>query len=632
MPTEEELNAGFTLGDWEVLPTRCVLRRGDEEVRPAPKVWDLLMALARRDGDLATKDELIAEVWEGRIFGDEPIQQAVKLLRKDLGDTKPFTYVETIPKVGYRLMKPIVPHVPATPEVVSPADTAEFMPDLSRVPSVRRWRITAAVMALGFAAVLWFVWPDDVEPEPQSLAILPIRNLSGDPANAYLVEGIKNTLAHRLAQLQGFTIKNAKADYDGEASKIARSLGVESVLWASLFMEGDKLRVNYEIATGRDNKIVATGEIDGNIGHVFALQERFAEAVRARLAGKKTPELIKRNAAPDSKAYDSYMRGMYALEHRGEAPNLEDAIDLFEESIGLDDSYGPAYLALATAYALMPDYRGADLAEYHARAIDKIERGIAMDSTIVDPAGAIYGFIYHQQKRWVESERAHQKAINANVVDSNAFNWYSRMLASVGRLEDSLQQALAGGRIDPDNAVLSSRIAMSYTWLGMNYEAAEYFERANRLGATGTTHVIGNALLYQRLHEFDRAQELTLAALDMAGVTSDWVDAVFTAFREPEEGNVSAAIAALNDAEQAGMLAPAVSVISRTLLGDVDGAMAVAERLVEPGEVFEMDLLYIPEMRPLREHPEFPALLERLGIVSYWEQAGCTWDGDRVAC
>ena len=206
------------------------------------------------------------------------------------------------------------------------------------------------------------------------------------------------------------------------------------------------------------------------------------------------------------------------------------------------------------------------------------------------------------------------------------------MLASVGRLDASLEQALAGGRIDPDNAVLSSRIAMAHAWLGMNYEAAEYFERANRLGATGTTHVIGNALLYQRLHEFDRAQELTLAALDMAGVTSDWVDAVFTAFREPEEGNVSAAIVALNDAEQAGMLAPAVSVISRTLLGDVDGAMAVAERLVEPGEVFEMDLLYIPEMRPLREHPEFPALLERLGIVSYWEQAGCTWDGDRVAC
>ena len=145
MPTEEELNAGFTFGDWEVLPTRCVLRRGEDEVRPAPKVWDLLMALARRDGDLATKDELIEEVWGGRIFGDEPIQQAVKLLRKDLGDAKPFTYVETIPKVGYRLMKPIVPHAPAAPEAVSPADAVQPAPDLSRVPSVRRWRMSGHV-------------------------------------------------------------------------------------------------------------------------------------------------------------------------------------------------------------------------------------------------------------------------------------------------------------------------------------------------------------------------------------------------------------------------------------------------------------------------------------------------------
>lgn len=632
MPTEEELNGGFTLGDWEVLPTRCLLRRGDEEVRPAPKVWSLLMSLARRGGDLITRDELIEEVWEGRIFSDEPIQQAVKLLRQNLQDSKPFAYIETIPRVGYRLMKPVMPHEPAAPEPAPATESLAALQASARVPSVRRWRITAAVMAVAFVAILLAVWDPPAEPEPRSVAILPIRNLSGDPANAYLVEGIKNTLAHRLAQLQGFTIKNAKADYDGEASSIAKSLGVESVLWASLFMEGEKLRVNYEIATGRDNKVVATGEIDGNIGQVFALQERFAEAVRARLAGEKTPELIKRNAAPDSRAYDSYMRGMYALEHRGEARNLEGAIDLFEQSIEDDDRFGPAYLGLATAVALLPDYRGADLADSHARAIDTIERGMALDATIADAAAAIYGFIYHQQKRWADSERAYQTAIDANVVDSNAFNWYSRMLASVGRLEASLEQALAAGRIDPDNAVINGRIGMTYSWLGRNQEASDYFERANRLGATGTTHVLANALLLQRMQQVDRARELVLAAMRMAGVTSDWVDVVFLALREPQPGNVAAAVAALDETERAGVLSPAVSVIARTLLGDVDGAMAVAERLVGPGEIFEMDLLYIPEMRPLREHPEFPALLERLGIVSYWREAGCSWDGDRVTC
>ena len=68
------------------------------------------------------------------------------------------------------------------------------------------------------------------------------------------------------------------------------------------------------------------------------------------------------------------------------------------------------------------------------------------------------------------------------------------------------------------------------------------------------------------------------------------------------------------------------------LLGDVNGAMTIARRLVAPGEVFEMDLLYSPEFRMLREHPEFMPLLERLGVVRYWDEAGCSFDGNKAVC
>ena len=75
MPTQEELNGGFNLGDWEVLPSQRVLRRNGEVITPEPMVFDVLIALAKRDGDLVTKDELIDEVWKGKAFSDEPIQQ-----------------------------------------------------------------------------------------------------------------------------------------------------------------------------------------------------------------------------------------------------------------------------------------------------------------------------------------------------------------------------------------------------------------------------------------------------------------------------------------------------------------------------------------------------------------------------
>jgi len=79
-------------------------------------------------------------------------------------------------------------------------------------------------------------------------------------------------------------------------------------------------------------------------------------------------------------------------------------------------------------------------------------------------------------------------------------------------------------------------------------------------------------------------------------------------------------------------ISPEIVLVARTILGDVDGAMEIAQLLKLPGEAFEMDLLFIPEMKPLREHPDFMPLLEVLGVVDYWASAGCRWEGFQVHC
>ena len=77
---------------------------------------------------------------------------------------------------------------------------------------------------------------------------------------------------------------------------------------------------------------------------------------------------------------------------------------------------------------------------------------------------------------------------------------------------------------------------------------------------------------------------------------------------------------------------PRVVLIARTVLGDVDGAMEIARLLKLPGEAFEMDLLFIPELEPLRKHPDFIPLMQDLGVVAYWESVGCVWEGSQVSC
>ena len=621
MPTTEELNKGFNLGDWEVLPAKGVLRRGDEEIHPEPKVLEVLLALARRNKNLVTKDELIDEVWDGKAFSDEPILRCISLLRGHFDDKKPFTVIETLPRRGYRLLKLVELH------------HEEAVASVESESGVRLWKTVAAVVALGFIAIAAYMWlGTSVEPEPRSLAILQIENLSGDSENQYVVDGIKNTLAQRLSEIPNFTIKNARLNYDDELSVIAKRLNVEHLLTGHVQLQGNTLKISYLITLGATGATRGGGDVSGRLDNLFTLQEKLARKVRDDVAGKATPQLITRGE-PDSAAYNSYMRGIYALELRFDDRNLDTAIELFKESIRLDESYGPAYLALATAYALTHDYYGSPFEEMRDLALETIEKGVAIDASIEDASWAIHGFVFQQNKEWKKSEAAFLRAINAAAVDPNAFSWYSRMLASTGRLKEARDIVLVGESLDPDNPMVNSRIAMAQTWLGDDAAAYEYFRRSNDLGATGNLHILSNALLLFRDGKVDESRRLALAATTLTDKPNYWVEPVYEGMADPgDPRKKETALAVIDEVWAEQFVIPDIVLIARTILGDLDGAMEIAEMLELEGEAFSPEMMFIPELASLRKHPRFVPLLERLGIVAYWSELGCTWDGDRVHC
>ncbi len=107
MLTTEQLDAGFNLGDWEVLPAKGLLRHEGVDVHPEPLILKVLLELAKRDGDVVTKDEFNEAVWGGRAFGDEPLLRAISLLRGHFEDSRPYKYIETLHRRGYRLLQPV---------------------------------------------------------------------------------------------------------------------------------------------------------------------------------------------------------------------------------------------------------------------------------------------------------------------------------------------------------------------------------------------------------------------------------------------------------------------------------------------------------------------------------------------
>ena len=622
MLTDEDLRQGFTLGEWEVLPLRGVLRSGDREERPEPRVFGVLIALAKRNGDLVTRDELVDELWDGRPTSDEPINRCMSQLRGHRGvKARPHEYVETLTRRGYRLLKPV--------ELLRPAQ-AEGKTDSQIESPSSRWKAIAAAVIV--AAVAWFVWTQIPPGDFRSIGVVPFENASLDPANDYLVSGFKDELVHTLHNIPNFTVKSSRLVRKGEETRdIAGDLDVDAVLGGRVHRDGDMLQIFYTVEDGRTGRVIATAQLDGPINEIFKLQEDLARMVRDDLFGKSSQQLITRTRPANFGAYDRYMRGLYALARRQDSGrSLEEAIELFQDTIRLDAKFGPAYLMLATAYVLMPTYRDAPVEELNELAIDTVERGLEVDESITDAANAVFGFVHHQEKEWMQAERAYGAATSADIVDPNAFNWYSHMLASVGRLDASLEQALIALELDPTSAVLNSRVALAYLWLGDNANAGVFFERAQKYGATGRTHLMGYALFLARNGRNDEARVMSERAAEIAGVSPDWTVPFFAAMDDPAWR--PEAVAAIDAAAAAGEVTEQVEFMARVLLEDLDGALRVAQGLQRPGEIFEMDLLFIPEVEPLRAHPGFDELMTSLGLTEYWNEHRCEWAGNSVRC
>lgn len=623
MPGKEELQKGFVIGDWTVLPARGELRSGDQVEHPERMVMLVLLALAARDGDVVTKDELVDEVWGGRATSDDTIVQKISQLRGHLGDKqRPNQYIETLTRVGYRLLL----------EVQLPV--SESAPRESVDRKGAQSSIRAAVYGVLALLVVFFVWwmvNPPMRASVASIAVLPCENLSGNSSDQYLVDGFKEQLVETLGGIPDFAVMPIRVSYpDLEAPEIAEMFGVDSVLFCAVQREGETLKVNYHVARGGDGINISSGSITGAKNGLFRLQVELAVTVRDDVLGKSNQHLGTPGREPDAEALDRYLRGRHVFNQRAQLGYLEEAIDLFEEAIEHDPLFGQAYLKLAEAYALLPDARNKPLHETHELALATVRQGIEADPGISEAANAVFGFVYHKQKNWVQAEQAFVRAINAADADSNAFNWYAIMLSGVGRLDDALQQALAGLPLDPSSAVINSRIAVAYTWIGDNENAAEFFERSAQLGGAGTTQLPINALVLARQGDFDGAEQLLTEAVLMAGGPTNWIPQALDGLRDPEQR--ATGLATLDRAAEDRAIDQQIELTLRSMLGDTEGALRVATLLVRPDITLEMDLLFLPELEQLQRRPEFLGLLGNLGITDYWEEVGCVWQDFAVRC
>lgn len=620
MPTTADLMKGFELGPWTVLPERGLLRQDETDKHIEPLVMDVLVLLANHQGDVVNRDQLVEGVWGGRPVTDEVITRCIAVLRRNLeDDAKDPTFIETLPRRGYRLRLPVI--VPEADQQELPA---------ADIPIRRAYLLPllagfGAVILIAVFALVIRDRPPDTDLPIRSVMVFPFECM--DPESRYLCFGFSEELTSTLYQVEDLKVVRSRSTY--EAGEVPA--GVDGVVTGRVLQSGNYVRILAELIDERSGFVVWSDTFNGEEQKIFELQEQVASALRAQIDGDSQGALTANSRPANFAAFDAYSHGQYLFEIR-DRESIRAAIRQFQEAIREDPNFGPAYLRLAYAYLLLPVY-DAEIAadDMYVLASDATDRGVAADPRIRELATTVYGFIHHKRYEWLDSQAAYATAINADTVYPITNHWYSRMLASVGRFEESLEQATLARERDPGQAIIVSRLAIANFWMNNLDSAGTYFDIANQMNLQSFIHPLAYGLYLIRTGRIEDAKQYAQIGLQELGQEAGWVDEVFDGLADPALAGRSREIIAAEAA--AGAIYPIVEMTLWMLFGEPDRAMQIAMQYAEAGqEVYEVEILFIDEFRGLREHPDFPKLTETLGLNAYWEAAGCEWLDDRISC
>jgi TolB-like protein/DNA-binding winged helix-turn-helix (wHTH) protein len=649
-----ELERGFRVGHWDVYPLRNVINRSDNTLHLEAKAIQVLVALARRPGEVVSRRELLQEVWQDRPVSDEVLSRCVSLLRSSLGDEpRDPHYIQTIPRVGYRLIAPVsllAEHGGEAPQGVVELPPAAGAVVKHRDPTSRRARLLVASLAAALVgAALYVTWdrqsallPSKSQPiQIDAIAVQPFRDLSADPGDAYFADVITDELITRLSGLPGLKV-NARAkalafkNPDLDTRVIGRKLGVAHLVTGTVKISANRLRVTAQLIETRGGMVIWSHAYDATVADAFSVQHSISVAIVEALLptlqeyGRVTNGL-RIAAEPDAKAYLLFLRARHLLKSR-EEESLWRAVGLLDEAIEIDPRYAPAYVALAKVQLLLQSYSNEPVDVAFARAERVIEMGRARGVPIGDAAEGVAAFIALTRRDWLVAERGLAKALAADPNDPDLHHWYAVFHASVGRVDLSLQHALQASELDPVSPVINHRLAMAYLWADEDELALQRFEDAGLLGFRETVQRRAYIISLLRAGQDAKVARLLTSMQAMQGAPAEWIEPMLAALGDA--ALLGLAVHAVEAAAAVGGIEPRLLFGVWVYLGEHDRAIDLAVQAAAARRVIDVEFLFAREAGELRRHPRFGELLTLVGLDRYWDAVGWpSWcDRESVSC
>ena len=451
----------FEFGPFQVDVGERLLRRGEQIVGLTPKAFDTLVVLLENHGRLVGKDDLMKRLWPSSFVEESNLAQQISALRKALGDDGS-QYIETVPKSGYRFRYPV--------SVLTKSVSRRFL---------RADRVGWVILAAGLSLTTYWAWhwraaQSAAAPAPAkvTLAVLPFENLSGDPDQEYLSDGMTEEMIMQLAQLNPARLaviaRTSSMHFKGSkktVAQIGQELAADYVLQGSLRREGGRLRISAQLIQVEDQTHVWGQNYERDVRDMLALQDDVARAIASEIRVQLTPSrlLVSGSASSAPRAtevHQQYLKGRYFWNKRSE-PGFVKAIEFFQEAIQIDPGYAPAYAGLADAYALLGSMTNSTLPRLEAmpRARGFAEKALTLDESLAEAHTSLAFVLMHFEHDWAAAEREFQRAIALNPSYVTAHHWYAYCLMAQTRVEEALREIRLAQELDPLSLIVNTDVA-----------------------------------------------------------------------------------------------------------------------------------------------------------------------------
>jgi TolB-like protein/DNA-binding winged helix-turn-helix (wHTH) protein/Flp pilus assembly protein TadD len=600
---------GFRIAECTVEPQLNTLKRDGHAVRLEPKVMQVLVCLSERHGELVTKEQLIRAVWADTFVADDVLTRCISELRKALGDDpKQPRFIETISKSGYRLIAPIQPlsaeNSPRKRSWLVPGGGLVFLLLVGLgVALVLRARITAARAK--------------VTPL-QSIAVLPLEDLSHDPGQEFFADGMTDELINEVGQVKALRVVSRTSVMQFKGSRkpikeIAKALNVDAVLEGAVLRSGGRVRITAQLIDARLDKQLWAHSYEGDLGDVFQLQSTMANAIITEIQIAVTPKEQQRMTSTrrvDPEALDAYLHGQFYWNQFSEE-GMRQAVDHFQKAIDRDPNWPAAYAGQAHAYHELSWYQPPK--QVMPKAKWAAEKAIQIDPNDADAHAALGWVKWVYEWDWTGAEAEFRLAIALGPNSSRARAQYALFLGSEGRSHEALEQEHLALELDPLSSINNTNLGDILSSSGQTDQAiAQYREVIGIDPHFGSAHE-GLGLAYARTGRFDEAVKEILAGLEYDHDPQYRGELAWTYAIAGQKQRALETLQELNKLSNQQYVPASISAEALAALGEKEKAIAALEKGIQERESNLAFMKVDQDWGPLKSDARVQRLLQIIG-------------------